>query len=262
MDIFGIGIGELLVILVIAMVAVGPEKMVKFAGDLGRYLRTFRAVTADVNREFREAFTLEIEDEIDSTEAKQDAAPGAAPTPGASQTPAQPIKIAPAMSSDTQPAQPKPATTPRPSSAAKPEAPPPAEDIQPTPQEATESDEASEAIETAEAKMPQTAAPEPEPVGDLSEILGGAFATEEPEESKSEEAEVEGEEETAQPPEPDEAPQESTEEPVREAPAEDATYSPPEPKDAEPDGGLMAPIPTFGIDADEGSDGQRQADTE
>jgi sec-independent protein translocase protein TatB len=57
---FGIGMTELLIILVLATIVVGPEKMVEFAGQLGRWVAKFRAETGDITREFRDAFDLEL----------------------------------------------------------------------------------------------------------------------------------------------------------------------------------------------------------
>ncbi len=59
---FGIGMLELVVILVLATIVVGPEKMVEFAGELGRWLAKFRAETSGITREFRDAFDVEIQD--------------------------------------------------------------------------------------------------------------------------------------------------------------------------------------------------------
>ncbi len=59
---FGIGMLELVVILVLATIVLGPEKMVEFAGDLGRWLAKFRAETSGITREFRDAFDMEIND--------------------------------------------------------------------------------------------------------------------------------------------------------------------------------------------------------
>ncbi len=59
---FGIGTGELLLILVIAMVVFGPERMVELAGEIGRMLAKLREETDEVTREFREiqdSFSLE-----------------------------------------------------------------------------------------------------------------------------------------------------------------------------------------------------------
>lgn len=59
---FGIGMTELIVVLVLATIVLGPEKMIEFAGQLGRWLAKFRAETNEVTREFREAFDVELGD--------------------------------------------------------------------------------------------------------------------------------------------------------------------------------------------------------
>jgi len=75
MNIFGVGTSELLLILVIAMLVVGPERMVKLARDAGRALAKFRQITESVTKEFRETFSLE---ELQETEAGQPSSPAAA----------------------------------------------------------------------------------------------------------------------------------------------------------------------------------------
>jgi len=60
---FGVGTGELLLVLVIAMLVVGPERMVGFARDAGRLLAKFRQETDSVTEEFREALAVEPEAE-------------------------------------------------------------------------------------------------------------------------------------------------------------------------------------------------------
>ncbi|MEA3407422.1 MAG: twin-arginine translocase TatA/TatE family subunit [Chloroflexota bacterium] len=60
---FGIGTGEILLILVIAMLVVGPERMVSFARDAGRLLAEFHQETDSVTKEFREALSVEPEEE-------------------------------------------------------------------------------------------------------------------------------------------------------------------------------------------------------
>ncbi len=52
---FGIGTGELILILVIAMLVVGPERMVEYSRRGGRLLAKIRAQTSEVSKEFREA---------------------------------------------------------------------------------------------------------------------------------------------------------------------------------------------------------------
>ncbi len=55
----GIGTGEILLILVIATLVVGPEQMVSFARDMGQLLAKFRQETDGVTEEFREALSME-----------------------------------------------------------------------------------------------------------------------------------------------------------------------------------------------------------
>jgi len=56
---FGIGTAELIVILVIGIMVVGPERMVEFAREAGAMLHKFRSETDGVTREFREALALD-----------------------------------------------------------------------------------------------------------------------------------------------------------------------------------------------------------
>ena len=56
---FGIGTGELLLILVIAMLVVGPERMVDYARRGGRLLVKIREQTDQVTKDFREALDAE-----------------------------------------------------------------------------------------------------------------------------------------------------------------------------------------------------------
>lgn len=52
---FGIGTEELLLILVIALVVLGPERMPKLARDLGRMVADFRRTSDDLRNEFLNA---------------------------------------------------------------------------------------------------------------------------------------------------------------------------------------------------------------
>jgi Sec-independent protein translocase protein TatA len=56
---FGIGTGEIIAILVITALVVGPEKMVEMAGQLGRMVAKLRQQTDSMSKEFREALSLE-----------------------------------------------------------------------------------------------------------------------------------------------------------------------------------------------------------
>ncbi|MBN1400574.1 MAG: twin-arginine translocase TatA/TatE family subunit [Anaerolineae bacterium] len=73
---FGVGTGEILLILVIAMLVVGPERMVTFARQLGQWIAKFRQETDSVTAEFREALSLDPEESESATEATAQAGPG------------------------------------------------------------------------------------------------------------------------------------------------------------------------------------------
>ncbi|MHB8631078.1 MAG: Sec-independent protein translocase subunit TatA/TatB [Candidatus Limnocylindria bacterium] len=52
---FGIGTGELLLLLIIALIVLGPERMPKLARDLGRALAEFRKTSDELRSEFLNA---------------------------------------------------------------------------------------------------------------------------------------------------------------------------------------------------------------
>ena len=52
---FGIGTGELLLLLVIALIVLGPERMPNLARDLGRALAEFRRTSDELRSEFLNA---------------------------------------------------------------------------------------------------------------------------------------------------------------------------------------------------------------
>jgi TatA/E family protein of Tat protein translocase len=55
---FGLGMGELLVILAIALIVLGPKKLPDLATSLGKAIRSFRKATNDLTSQ------LEIDDEV------------------------------------------------------------------------------------------------------------------------------------------------------------------------------------------------------
>ena len=62
MDIFGIGAPELLVILVIALIVLGPERLPDLARTIGRTVYEFRKVTGEATSVFREVIdTAQLE---------------------------------------------------------------------------------------------------------------------------------------------------------------------------------------------------------
>ncbi len=74
---FGIGMPELLLILAVALIVLGPKKLPEIARSLGRGLAEFRRTTDDVKREMQAATDLDARPESDdtSTEPSGEGAP-------------------------------------------------------------------------------------------------------------------------------------------------------------------------------------------
>jgi Tat protein translocase TatB subunit len=53
---FGIGYQEMFVILVVALVVFGPSRLPELAGQVGRWVRDFRRMSADLTGEFEKTF--------------------------------------------------------------------------------------------------------------------------------------------------------------------------------------------------------------
>ena len=62
MDFIGIGGWEVLLILVVAAVILGPERVVEFAQKLGKLVRTLKKATSDL--------TLQVTKELEEQEKK------------------------------------------------------------------------------------------------------------------------------------------------------------------------------------------------
>jgi len=93
---FGIGTEELMLILVIALVVLGPERMPKLARDLGRMVGDFRKTSDDLRNEFLNA------DSIIDVAARSASAPAVIPP---AET-ALPVESGPAAAVDAAPATP------------------------------------------------------------------------------------------------------------------------------------------------------------
>jgi sec-independent protein translocase protein TatA len=65
---FGIGMPELMVILVVALVLLGPKRLPEVARYLGKGLAEFRRATSDINEELRKAQRA-VEDEARAADA-------------------------------------------------------------------------------------------------------------------------------------------------------------------------------------------------
>jgi TatA/E family protein of Tat protein translocase len=54
MDFFGIGPLELILILLVLLIVIGPAKLPEVAGTIGRAIRKFREATAELSKDFKE----------------------------------------------------------------------------------------------------------------------------------------------------------------------------------------------------------------
>jgi Tat protein translocase TatB subunit len=66
--IFGLGIPEIMVILVVALVVFGPDRLPTVAAQVGRWVRDFRRMTADLTAEFH-SVTKEFSNEFEELRA-------------------------------------------------------------------------------------------------------------------------------------------------------------------------------------------------
>jgi Tat protein translocase TatB subunit len=62
MNFLGMGPMELMLILVLALIVVGPGKLPEMAGQVGRVIREFRRTTSDLSGEFSRTLSLEVEE--------------------------------------------------------------------------------------------------------------------------------------------------------------------------------------------------------
>jgi Tat protein translocase TatB subunit len=102
---FGIGMPELLVILVVALIVLGPKRLPDVAKALGKGLAEFRKATADLTDELRSAQTM-IEREARDTERaarQRTAAQATADRPAAPGQPVAQAAVAPAAAAEPAP---------------------------------------------------------------------------------------------------------------------------------------------------------------
>ena len=59
MNFLGLGPGELMLIMVLALIVFGPGKLPEIARQIGKGVRDFRQSTAEINAEFQRSFSLE-----------------------------------------------------------------------------------------------------------------------------------------------------------------------------------------------------------
>jgi sec-independent protein translocase protein TatA len=90
---FGIGLPELILIMIVALLVVGPKKLPELARSLGKALHQVKSMTDDVKQTFEEDFAKDDnpgqdaseasgEDEPHATEAEADVGPDEGHIPG------------------------------------------------------------------------------------------------------------------------------------------------------------------------------------
>lgn len=71
--VLNVGGGEILVIFIAALVILGPERLPKFANDVGKWLTKLRTMTSGVQSEFRDALAAdEFKESLDGVRAVMD----------------------------------------------------------------------------------------------------------------------------------------------------------------------------------------------
>ena len=91
---FGIGMPELLVILVVALVVLGPNRLPELARTLGKAMAEFRRQTTDIMDEFQHQ--MRVEDDTTRRAKAKPPTPTPAPTPTSSDTGGTPPPSSPA----------------------------------------------------------------------------------------------------------------------------------------------------------------------
>ena len=71
---FGIGLPELLVIMVVALIVLGPKRIPELARTLGKGLAEFRRATGDISEEFKNAQNM-LDDEYRKVQAEATGSP-------------------------------------------------------------------------------------------------------------------------------------------------------------------------------------------
>ena len=76
MELFGVGAGELFLIMVLALVVIGPEKLPEVAGQIGRTVADLRRQANQLTGEFQRSLDLAVQER-----QEQKAPVAAAPAP-------------------------------------------------------------------------------------------------------------------------------------------------------------------------------------
>lgn len=94
MNILGMGPLELLLILALALIVFGPEKLPEIGAQIGRMVRDFRRATSELSEEFNRSLKLELEEKRNAARTTPPPPPWLSP-PGP-EPPAESAQPAPA----------------------------------------------------------------------------------------------------------------------------------------------------------------------
>lgn len=72
---FDIGIGEILLIGVIALLVFGPERLPRAAADAGRWVRRLREMAAGARKDLADSAGVDLSDALDTVRSLQDLHP-------------------------------------------------------------------------------------------------------------------------------------------------------------------------------------------
>ncbi len=88
MNFLGMGPGELVLIMVLALIVFGPGKLPEIAGQVGKAVRDIRRATTDLSSEFNRTLSLELDDKKEPADAATPAASPPSPSPASTTPPA------------------------------------------------------------------------------------------------------------------------------------------------------------------------------
>jgi len=72
MDLMGVGTAEVLMILLVALLVIGPNKVVEFGRTMGKIVRTIKKASFDVTTSLTKELELEEEKKRDPNTEKKD----------------------------------------------------------------------------------------------------------------------------------------------------------------------------------------------
>ncbi|MFY0529062.1 Sec-independent protein translocase protein TatB [Archangium gephyra] len=106
---FNVGAGELILIVVVALLVLGPQKLPEFARTIGKFVREFRRQTDEVRTVVeREFYKMDQEIMDEPRPQVHPPTPAALPSP----VPAAPLSVTPAAAPEAQAATPAAAAAP------------------------------------------------------------------------------------------------------------------------------------------------------